>query len=301
MGAAFARDAPTTLQTIVSALLRTKLELAIAGLDGSGKSTLANVLRDPLLAPEGANSTVPTIGLVVTRTKQRGIDVMLWDLGGHERFREDWARHVRGCGALIFVVDCADPDRFVEARQALQRLLEDPVIGRMPLLVLANKIDLLAPADRACEEVRGWATLARELSLMDVDDDAEGFDDHTASGSTSRRRRGRRVHYGGGGGVTGGGGSAGGRWSILGVSASRGTNLAQLLRWLVLQAHSVGEEPSGGELAEGTDAAGGAGASGRLGRLWQSLWGSKVGRRSSRWRGFSLLSDASRSLLVEAS
>lgn len=297
MGAAFARDAPPTLQTIVSALLRTKLELAIAGLDGSGKSTLASVLRDPLLAPQGGNSTTPTIGLVVTRAKQRGIDVMLWDLGGHQRFREDWVRHIRGCGALIFVVDCADPQRFGEARQALQRLLEDPIIGRMPLLVLANKIDLLAPADRACEEVRGWATLARELSLRGTDDD-QGFDDLTGG---SRRRRSRRVRYGGdgeaGGGVAGGGGSAGGRWSILGVSASRRINLAQLLRWLVLQAHGAGDQPNAEP--DGPDA-GEAGAAGRLGKLWQSLWGSKAGRRSSRWRGFSLLSDASRSLLVEA-
>ena len=106
----------------------------------------------------------------------------------------------------------------------------------MPLLVLANKIDLLAPADRACEEVRGWATLDRELSLGDADD-GEGFDDLTGG---SRRRRSRRVQYGGGG-VAGGGGSAGGRWSILGVSASRRINLAQLLRWLVLQAHGAGE------------------------------------------------------------
>ena len=53
---------------------------------------------------------------------------------------------------------------------AFQRPLRRIVSGLQHLLVLANKIDLLGPADRACEEVRGWATLARELSLLDVDD-----------------------------------------------------------------------------------------------------------------------------------
>ena len=85
MGAAIARDAPPALQTIVSALLRTKIELAIAGLDASGKSTLAACLRDPMLAAAG-ESTKPTIGWW-SAARQRGIDVMLWDLGEHRRFR----------------------------------------------------------------------------------------------------------------------------------------------------------------------------------------------------------------------
>lgn len=263
MGAAIAKDGPPALQTMVSALLRTKLELAIAGLDGSGKTTFAGVLREE----EAAQSTTPTIGLVVTRARQRGIDVVLWDLGGHQRFREDWGRHVRGCGALVFVVDCSDPSRFREARQTLQRLVEDPVVGRLPLLVLANKVDLLSPLERATAEVRGWEELARELHLDAMETSC-------------------------------------GRWSVLGVSATRRTNLDKVLRWLVLQAHGVGDGGGQPPPAGSTelDAADGAdGGSGRVWRLWESLWASgKVGRRSSRWRGFSLLSDASRSLLVEA-
>lgn len=198
MGAAIARDAPPVVQTFVSALLRTKLELALAGLDASGKTTLVSVLRDP---SEHPGPSAPTIGLVVQRARHRGIDLMLWDLGGHHRFREDWSRHVRGCGALLFVVDASDASRFGEARQALQRLLEDPVVSGMPLLVLANKVDLLPPAERAVEEVRGWAALAHELHLdaMDVRS-----------------------------------------WSVLGVSALRRTNLDKVVRWLVLQAHGAG-------------------------------------------------------------
>lgn len=309
MGAAIARDAPPALQTIVSALLRTKIELAIAGLDASGKSTLAACLRDPMLAAAG-ESTKPTIGLVVTRARQRGIDVMLWDLGGHRRFRDDWSKHIRGCGAFIFVVDASDSERFGEARQALHALLEDPIIGRLPLLVLANKIDLLAPADRACEEVRGWASLAHELSLMDAD--SSGFADHSCQGGGHRNRnRSRRrslgedsvdreAYYDGDLGVGGGGGvGSGGRWSVLGVSATRAVNLDKVLRWLVLQAHGVGDDTSAesNQVADGHE--GGVGR--RATRLWQSLRGSKIGRRSARWRGFSLLSDATRSLLVEGS
>ena len=94
-----------------------------------------------------------------------------------------------------------DASRLLEARQALQQLLEDPIIGALPLLVLANKIDLMPPAERAYEEVRGWATLAEALNL-----DTWGTQ----------------------------------RWSILGVSASRLINLDKVVRWLILQAHGVG-------------------------------------------------------------
>lgn len=233
MGAAFARDAPPAVQTLVSALLRTRLEVALAGLDGAGKSTLASAMREPTEPPE---STAPTIGLVVRKTRHRGVDLMVWDLGGHHRFRDDWGKHVRGCGALLFVVDVTDSERLTEARQALSRLLEDPAVGDLPLLVLANKADLLAPTDRASEELRGWPSLVQELNLDMIENS---------------------------------------RWCILGLSATRRSNLDKVLRWLILQAHGAGGDRAGeeGDIA-------GAGGGGRLWRMWESVgtW-----RRRNKW------------------
>ena len=254
MGAAIARDAPPALQALVSALLRTRLELVLAGLDGSGKSTLCALLQQAGAGGEHAGGPggplPPTIGVVVQRARHRGVDLVLWDLGGHQRFRQDWKRHARGCGALVFVVDCADAARLPEARQALQRLLEDPIVNGLPLLVLANKVDLLPPTERACEEVRGWSAMAEELSL-----DCSGTQ----------------------------------RWSVLGVSATRQTNLDKLLRWLVLQAHGAAADgPAGAtEGAAGDAAHGGGGSAARRASLAASrLWESIVGRaRGSRWRG----------------
>ena len=286
-GAVVARDGPPSLQTLVSMLLRVRLELVLAGIDGSGKTTLCSAL----LEGDNPRPPAPTIGLVVQRLRHRGINLMLWDLGGHHRFRDDWCRHARGCGALLFVVDCSDPARLPEARQALQRLIEDPIVGTLPLLVycpqgtehvcrdvairerhpppsmsllrfplltrLANKVDLLSPADRASEEVRGWPALAEELNLDCMGGQQE--------------------------------------WSLLGISAVRLTNLDKVLRWLVLQAHGAGDRPS----ADGGGAASGSGAEGPgLGtRLWD--WVSTPGKRRG-WGGryTSVLADASRSLLV---
>ena len=240
MGAALARDAPPLVQTVYSTLMRTRLEVALSGLDGAGKTTVGAALREPGFAPRPAP---PTIGLVVLGVRHRGIGLTLWDLGGHERFREDWGRHVRGCGALIFVVDAADGARHAEAREALQRLLErEPAVKRLPLLVLASKVDLLPAAERARDELLGWPALVDALGLKEL---------------------GLR------------------RWSVLGVSAARCTNVDKVLRWLVLQAHGAGG-------ADGADEpAGGGGAPAGAWALWES-WKARR-RRWGKRRGFALV------------
>ncbi len=263
MGAAFARDAPPLLQTLVATVLRTRLELALAGLDGAGKTTLVSVLQAPHDGAQAAAVPPPTIGLVVHSSRYRGVALSMWDLGGQNRFRSDWGRHLRGCGALLFVVDCTDEARYPEARQALQRLLEEPEIGSMPLLVIATKVDLLPPQVRAAEELRGWPTLVDQLHLDSLPPSH--------------------------------------RWSVLGVSATRAVNVDKVLRWLVLQAHGAAYGGGADEADADADADAGGGV------LSWSWWsgGRRKGARS-RWsaswarrRGFTLLADASKSLLAE--
>ena len=62
MGAAFARDAPPLLQTLVATVLRTRLELALAGLDGAGKTTLVSVLQAPHDGAQAAAVTAISFG-----------------------------------------------------------------------------------------------------------------------------------------------------------------------------------------------------------------------------------------------
>jgi len=248
MGNAVAREAQPVVQRLISRwLLRSRLEVALAGLDGSGKSALARALAaEPPLA--AAPSLKPTIGLVVQRVQHSGLDLSLWDLGGRQRFRFDWARHVSGCDALLFLIDVSDRDRLAEARQARRRrrrrpgppprrantppaglpalaqalhmLLDDPRLRGLPLLVVASKCDTLQPRDRAELERLGWAPLSRLLNLDCVTEQS---------------------------------------WSVLGVSATDGLNLPALTRWLVLRAHS-GRPPREGALGEGASRWPGGGA-----------------------------------------
>ena len=131
------------------------------------------------------------------------------------------------------------------------------MIGAMPLLVLANKVDLLPPTHRAGEEVRGWNSLAEELNL-----------------NCSGRQR----------------------WSVLGISATRLTNLDKVLRWLVLQAHGADQRGGADGSTAGSDE--GPRVPRSRARLWEWL---STPRRRGWWTSrYSFLADASRSLVADA-
>mmetsp|Transcript_50460 Transcript_50460/g.109691 ORF Transcript_50460/g.109691 Transcript_50460/m.109691 type:complete len:117 (+) Transcript_50460:213-563(+) len=73
----------------------------------------------------------------------------VWDLGGQAQCREQWPRYTKGCNVVLFVVDVSEPRRIDLARYELHRLLENPDLEKLPLLVLGNKIDVVPHISRA--------------------------------------------------------------------------------------------------------------------------------------------------------
>lgn len=74
---------------------------------------------------------------------QRGhVTLKCWDIGGQPRFRAMWERYCRGVNAVVFIVDIADAPSLPQARQELHRLMSQPSLRGIPLLVLGNKSDL---------------------------------------------------------------------------------------------------------------------------------------------------------------
>jgi ADP-ribosylation factor-like protein 8 len=52
------------------------------------------------------------------------------------------SRYTRGCDVIVFVIDTTAPNDIPTARKELHQLLEDRDLAKLPLLILANKIDL---------------------------------------------------------------------------------------------------------------------------------------------------------------
>ena len=79
------------------------IELCLVGLENSGKTTILSILSSGYPA-----ETMPTVGLNVKAVKKEGVMMKVWDLGGQEKFREDWPRYTQGCDVVVFVVDSND-------------------------------------------------------------------------------------------------------------------------------------------------------------------------------------------------
>ena len=72
-----------------------------------------------------------------------GFKLNVWDIGGQKSIRPYWRNYYDQTDALIYVIDSADRRRMEETGVELQQLLDEERLSHAPLLVMANKQDLL--------------------------------------------------------------------------------------------------------------------------------------------------------------
>lgn len=118
------------------------LHVVMLGLDSAGKTTALYRLKfDQYL------NTVPTIGFNCEKVKgmlgkAKGVNFLVWDVGGQEKLRPLWKSYTRCTDGIIFVLDSVDVERMEEAKMELIRTAKAPENTAVPILVLANKQDL---------------------------------------------------------------------------------------------------------------------------------------------------------------
>lgn len=121
--------------------------LLLLGLDHAGKTTLLHMLRDNRVVAH-----LPTQRATKETLAVGGVEFDCYDLGGHEEAREVWADYYVDASAIIYMVDAYDRGRFAESKVQLDALLTDGRLAEVPIVVLANKIDLPRAASES--EVR---------------------------------------------------------------------------------------------------------------------------------------------------
>lgn len=123
------------------------LHVVMLGLDSAGKTTALYRLKfDQYL------NTVPTIGFNCEKIKgtvgrSKGINFLVWDVGGQEKLRPLWKSYTRCTDGIVFVVDSVDLERMEEAKMELLKTAKSPDNSGVPILVLANKQDLPGAKD----------------------------------------------------------------------------------------------------------------------------------------------------------
>eukprot|EP01124_Arcella_intermedia_P022500 TRINITY_DN335_c0_g1_i4.p1 TRINITY_DN335_c0_g1~~TRINITY_DN335_c0_g1_i4.p1 ORF type:complete len:176 (-),score=35.24 TRINITY_DN335_c0_g1_i4:849-1376(-) len=111
--------------------------IIMLGLDAAGKSTILHYLK----AAEVVTCLI-TIGFNVETICYNKFNLTVWDIGGQEKIRCLWRDHYAGSNAIIYVFDSADIERIEEATGELSKLLKEPLLQSVPILILANKQDL---------------------------------------------------------------------------------------------------------------------------------------------------------------
>jgi len=111
-----------------------EIRILMVGLDAAGKTTILYKLK---LGEQV--TTIPTIGFNVESVEYKNINFTVWDVGGQDKIRPLWRHYFLNTDAIIFVVDCNDRDRVMEARNELHRMLGEDELANSALLVFANK------------------------------------------------------------------------------------------------------------------------------------------------------------------
>jgi len=114
-----------------------EMRILMVGLDAAGKTTILYKLKLGEVV-----TTIPTIGFNVETVEYKNISFTVWDVGGQDKIRPLWRHYYQNTNGLIFVVDSNDRDRIDDAREELQKMLNEDEMRDAIILVFANKQDL---------------------------------------------------------------------------------------------------------------------------------------------------------------
>ena len=151
--------------------------IIVLGLDAAGKTTLLYKLKLGEVV-----ATIPTIGFNVEHVTYKKINFTVWDVCAQDKIRPLWRYYYENIQSVVYLIDSNDKERLPEAQEELTRILQEPLLAGLPLLLFCNKQDL--PNAMTVEEIvekldlsltdRPWK--AQALSAASGKGLYEGFD-----------------------------------------------------------------------------------------------------------------------------
>merc|ERR1711871_1379453 len=115
-----------------------EMRILMLGLDNAGKTTVLKKLSE-----EDISHITPTQGFNIKSLMHEGFKLNVWDIGGQKSIRTYWRNYFDQTDALVYVIDSADRRRMEEMGVVLGQLLEEEKLAAIPVLIFANKQDLM--------------------------------------------------------------------------------------------------------------------------------------------------------------
>ena len=131
-------------------LTKPPFKICVLGLDGAGKSSLILRLKNDTSEPtkfknwgfSQSKVTVPipkqTTLCCIPCVRNVNRRLVLYELGGHVKFRSIWEHYYAEVSGSIYVIDSMDHSRFTEMKEILAKIVLDPKMVGKPLLILCN-------------------------------------------------------------------------------------------------------------------------------------------------------------------
>ncbi|MBN3297343.1 ARL3 protein, partial [Amia calva] len=168
-----------------------ELRIVLLGLDNAGKTTLLKKL-----ASEDVSTITPTQsvllefsflqGFNIKSVASNGMKLNVWDIGGQRKIRSFWKKYLENTDLLVRLDSSsfADKKRFEEtgqtflfiglafvcifSSQELSELIEEENLKGVPVLIFANKQDLVtaAPASEIAEGLNLHTYRDREWQIQ---------------------------------------------------------------------------------------------------------------------------------------
>jgi len=120
-----------------------EMRILLLGLDNAGKTSCLKQL-----AGEDYSHTMPTQGFNIKSIQTEGnFTLNVWDIGGQKSIRPYWSHYFDNTDALVYVIDSADRKHLPDSGAELNKLLDEHKLAGVPLLVMANKQDIMTSMD----------------------------------------------------------------------------------------------------------------------------------------------------------
>jgi len=112
------------------------IRVLLVGLDDAGKTTAVNSF-----AGRSGVATTPSTGYNFEEIKKGHYLFEIYDVAGGEKLRQLWRHYYENTKCVIFMIDSTEKTRFPEAKEELSKLVLSHELEKLPVLILANKID----------------------------------------------------------------------------------------------------------------------------------------------------------------